>query len=81
MVPRAMSDLEEEEADDEYMEVEPMADTGVPLYSSQFDDEPRVQGGRRFVGGFIRGLKKIPGAMKRGFSPHKRELPTPPGLA
>ena len=79
MVPRAMSDLEEE-ADDEYMEVEPMADTGAPLYSSAFDDEPR-QGGRRFVGGFIRGLKKIPKAMRRGFSPHKRELPTPPGLA
>lgn len=79
MDPRAMSDLEEE-ADDEYMEVEPMADTGVPLYSSEFDDEPR-QGRRRFVGGFIRGLKKLPKAMKRGFSPQKRELPTPPGLA
>ena len=80
MVPRAMSDLEEE-ADDEYMEVEPMADSGVPIYSSEFDDEPRWQGRRRFVGGFMRGLKKIPKAMKRGFSPHKRELPTPPGLA
>lgn len=79
MVPRAMSDLEEE-ADDEYMEVEPMADSGVPIYSSEFDDEPR-QGRRRFVGGFIRGLKKIPKAMRRGFSPQKRELPTPPGLA
>jgi hypothetical protein len=80
MVPRAMSDLEEE-ADDEYMEVEPMADSGVPIYSSEFDDEPRSQGRRRFVGGFMRGLKKIPKAVKRGFSPHKRELPTPPGLA
>lgn len=81
MVPRsAMSDLEE--ADDEYMEVEPMADSGVPLYSSDFDDEPQLQGKRRFVGGFIRGLKKIPKAMRRarGFSPQKRELPTPPGL-
>jgi hypothetical protein len=78
MVPPAMSDLEE--ADDEYMEVEPMAVTGGPLYSSEFDDEPR-EGRRRFVGGFIRGLKKIPKAMRRGFSPQKRELPTPPGLA
>ena len=79
MVPPAMSDLEED--DDEYMEVEPMADSGMPLYSSNFDDEPRLDGKRRFVGGFIRGLKKIPNAMRRGFSQQKRELPTPPGLS
>ena len=78
LVPPAMSDLEE--ASDEYMEVEPMGDSGVPIYSSEFDDEPQ-EGRRRFVGGFIRGLKKIPKAMRRGFSPQKRELPTPPGLA
>ncbi len=79
MAPQAMPDLEE--ADDEYMEVEPMAGSGMPIYSSAFDDEPRLNGKRRFVGGFMRGLKKIPKAMRRGFSPHKRELPTPPGLS
>src|SRR6266403_4959 len=80
MVPQALTDLEEED-DDEYMEVEPMPDSGVPIYRSEFDDESRGQGRRRFVGGFIRGLRKIPKAMRRGFSPNKRELPTPPGLA
>jgi hypothetical protein len=79
MASRAMTELEE--ADDEYMEVEPVADSGVQIYRSDYDDEPRSQGRRRFVGGFIRGLKKIPRAMRRGFSPEKREVLTPPGLA
>ena len=80
MVPRAMTELEEAD-DDEYMEVEPAADLETPIYRSEYDDEPPPQKKLRFVGGFIRGLKKIPRAVRRGFSPDKREVLTPPGLA
>lgn len=76
---RAMTELEE--ADDEYMEVEPEVDLGEPTYVSEFDDESPPQGKRRFVGGFIRGLRKIPKVVRRGFTSDKRELLTPPGLA
>jgi hypothetical protein len=79
MVPRAMT--EPEEATDEYMEVEPTADLGSTIYRSEYDDEPRPQKKLRFVGGFIRGLKRFPKAVRRGFSPDKREVLTPPGLA
>jgi hypothetical protein len=78
MVPPPMSELEE--ADAEYMEVEPEVDLDGPIFDSEFDEEPRSQRKRRFVGGFIRGLRKIPSVMKRGFLPGKREVLTPPGL-
>jgi hypothetical protein len=49
MVPRAMSDLEEE-ADDEYMEVEPMADTGVAaIYARHSTTSP----GREDAGSLV----------------------------
>ena len=78
MAPPAMAELEE--ADDEYMEVEPMADSG-PIYRSDYDDEPRLQKKRTFVGGFIRSLKKLPRVVRRGFTTDQREVLTPPGLA
>ena len=73
-----MTELEEADADDEYMEVEPGVNL-APALESEYDDEPQSQGKRRFVGGFIRSLKKIPRAMKRGFT-DRREIQTPPGL-
>ncbi|KAI0258361.1 hypothetical protein BC834DRAFT_847420 [Gloeopeniophorella convolvens] len=69
----------EDAVDAEYMEVEPPAESG-PLYESEYDDEPPSHGKRRFVGGFIRGLKKLPRAMARGFVPGRRDVQTPPGL-
>ncbi|KAI9513019.1 hypothetical protein F5148DRAFT_1159963 [Russula earlei] len=78
MAPPAMTEFEE---DNEYMEVEPMIDAGQPIFESEYDDEAPSHGRRRFVGGFIRGLRKIPRVVKRGFFPDKREVLTPPGLA
>jgi hypothetical protein len=73
---------EVEEADDEYMEVEPVTDVDGPMFPSEFDDEAtRSQGKRRFVGGFIRGLKNIPRVVRRGWKSERRELMTPPGLS
>ncbi|KAI0246965.1 hypothetical protein BJV78DRAFT_1249740 [Lactifluus subvellereus] len=71
---------ETEEADDEYMEVEPGANS-APAFESEYDDEPRSQGRLRFVGGFMRTLRKIPRAMKRGLSLDRQETQSPPGLA
>ena len=74
-----MADLEEE--DDEYMDVEPVVDADGPLYQSEYYDEAtQPQGKRRFVGGFIRHLRKIPKVVRRGFLSEKREVMTPPGL-
>ena len=69
MVPRAM--MEPEEPDAETMELDPGIDQ-EPIYESEFDDGHRSHGTRRFVGGFMRGLRKIPKAMKRGFLPDRR---------
>jgi len=79
MVQPEMADLEE--ADDEYMDVEPEVDADGPLYHSEYYDEaPQPVGKRRFVGGFIRGLRKIPKVVRRGFLSEKREVMSPPGL-
>jgi hypothetical protein len=72
--------MEPEDAYEEYMEVDPGVDA-APMLESGYDDENPSQGKRRFVGGFIRGLRKIPRAVRRGFLSDKRELQTPPGLA
>ncbi|KAH9966954.1 hypothetical protein BGW80DRAFT_1462285 [Lactifluus volemus] len=72
--------LEPEDAYEEYMEVDPGVDA-APMLESGYDDENPSQGKLRFVGGFIRGLRKIPRAVRRGFLSDKRELQTPPGLA
>jgi hypothetical protein len=70
-----------EEADDEYMEVDPVIDAGGPIYESEYDDEAtRSNGKRRFVGGFMRGLRKFPKVVKRGFFPERREVLAPPGF-
>jgi hypothetical protein len=70
------------DADAETMELDPGTDNG-PIYESEFDDAPRrSHSTRRFVGGFIKGLRKIPRAMKRGFLPDRRgAAQTPPSLA
>ena len=67
------------DADAETMELDAGTDHG-PIYDSEFDDVPRSHSTRRFVGGFIRGLKKIPKAMKRGFLPNRRGTPTTPPI-
>jgi hypothetical protein len=72
---------EVEEVDDEYMEVEPVTDVDGPMLPSEYDDETTPSNGkRRFVGGFIRRLRSIPRAVKRGLKMDKREVLTPPGL-
>ena len=74
-----MADVEE--ADDEYMDVEPVEDADGPLYQSEYNDEAiQPNGKRRFVGGFIRRLRKIPKVVRRGFQSEKREIMSPPGL-
>ena len=72
IVPPAMAELDD--ADAETMELNADIDQG-PIYDSEFDDAPQHHSTRRFVGGFIRGLRKIPKAMKRGFLPDRRGVP------
>ena len=80
IVPPAMTELDDADDEDaETMELDPGIDQG-PIYQSEFDDVPQPHNKRRFVGGFIRGLRKIPRAMKRGFRPDRRAH-TPPSLA
>ena len=71
--------MEQDEADAETMEL-PGIDQG-PIYESEYDEEPQPHSARRFVGGFFKGLRKIPRAMKRGFRPERREPQTPPSFA
>ncbi|KAH9015269.1 hypothetical protein EDB83DRAFT_2440231 [Lactarius deliciosus] len=77
MVPRAMMELEDPDA--ETMELDPGIDQD-PIYESEFDDGHRSHGTRRFVGGFMRSLRKIPRAMKRGFQPDRRGAQTSPSF-
>ncbi len=78
MVPRGITELDDADADAETMELDPAVDQ-EPLYESEFDDSHRSHGGtRRFVGGFISGLRKFPRRMKRGFLPDRRGVQTPP---
>ncbi|KAI0295912.1 hypothetical protein B0F90DRAFT_1748359 [Multifurca ochricompacta] len=77
---RGMTELEDGGA--VYMEdveVDPGVDS-EPMYQSEFDDEHRSHGKRRFVGGFFRGLRKIPKAVKRGFLPDRRDIQMSHGL-
>ena len=75
MVHQAMT--EQDDADAETMELDPGIDQ-EPIYDSEYDDGPQPHSTRRFVGGFIKGLRKIPKAMKRGFLP--RGAQTPPSF-
>ncbi|KAF8274690.1 hypothetical protein EI94DRAFT_1712890 [Lactarius quietus] len=79
MVAMTEPEPDDADADAENMELDPDTDQG-PIYDSQYDDLPQSHGTRRFVGGFIRGLKKIPRAMKRGFRPDRRTPHTPPSI-
>lgn len=81
MGPRAMTELEEADAETMELNLNPGIDQ-EPIYDSEFDDAPRSHGTRRFVGGFMRGLRKIPRAMKRGFLPQRQGVSqSPPSLA
>jgi hypothetical protein len=81
MMQPEMEDIEED--NDEYMDVEPGVDAdGGPLYQSEYYDEAtQPVGKRRFVGGFIRRLRKIPKVVRRGFLSEKREVMSPPGIS
>ncbi|KAI0043932.1 hypothetical protein FA95DRAFT_1608951 [Auriscalpium vulgare] len=73
--PRAQGLYDADDIDPEYMDVEAPAEVegqGI-IYEEPYEEpDPSQRPRRRFVGGFVAGLKRLPKAMRRGFMYDKR---------